>query len=172
MDNNIGIFVGRMCPMHIGHQAIISQMIEDCGVENCIIFVGSSNAKISWRVPFSYRDRSRWAKRLFKGIRIVGMPDLEGNDQAWLEMLDDYINAIFPGKSPIFYGGSTEDIVFFYENGSRKVKIVDRKDIPITATNVRILMLQGLSISDVVDKRIEKEVREVFTSNMKKLEKL
>lgn len=171
-ENSIGVFIGRLSPIHLGHQKIIEKMITNHGNENSIIFIGSCNSPLSIRVPFSYRDRSRWVRRIFKDIRIIGMPDVDIGDIAWLEMLDDYISAVFPGKTPYFYGGSIEDVKFFYEHGNRKVIICDRQELAISATNVRKLILLGESIETIVDTRISKEVVEVFNKAMKRLDVL
>ena len=172
--NKIGVFVGRLSPLHIGHEKIIDKMIEYCGLENCIVFIGSSASPLSWRVLFSYNDRERWLRRLYgKDIRIVGMPDVLLSDTQWLEMLDDYINAIFPEeKDVVFYGGCSEDVRFFYEHGRRKVNIVNREELPVSATQVREMLLQGMDISGVVNPKIAKEVKEVFHKQLKKLDEL
>ena len=170
-----GVFVGRVSPPHVGHQKIIDKMITDCGVDNCVVFIGSSVSPLSWRVLFSYEDRKRWLRRLYgKDLRIVGMPDNMNGDVQWIEMLDDYLNAIFPGRSnsTIFYGGSREDIEFFYTHGSRLVNIVDRFELKVSATQVREMLLQNMDIKDVVDPKIAKEVKEVFRKQLKKLDEM
>ena len=70
-----GIFVGRVCPLHLGHQKIIQKMIDDCGVDNCLMLIGSSNAPLSWRVLFPYMRRRNWVKRIFKQLKVIGIPD-------------------------------------------------------------------------------------------------
>ena len=170
-----GIFVGRVCPLHLGHQKIIQKMIDDCGVDNCLMFIGSSNASLSWRVLFPYMRRRNWVKRIFKQLKVIGIPDCVNNDTEWFMMLDDYITSVFPEarkEDIIFYGGKQEDVIFFYSHENRNVEIVNRYELPISATQVREMLLLNLDISTVVDPRIAKEVKEVFHKQLKKLDQL
>ena len=64
MSTNRAIFLGRMCPLHKGHERIINKMIEDVGEANSLIIVGSANV-ISERVPFSYEKRKQWINKIF-----------------------------------------------------------------------------------------------------------
>jgi len=160
----VGISVARVSPFHIGHQRLIGQMIEDCGIERCLGFIGSCASQISWKNLFTYNDRKRWYKTLFPHLRILGMPDTADWDiENWLSMLDDYIEAIF-GKSDevIFYGGDTYDIRFFIEN-QRKTVIVNRYDhTRISATDIRNLLLEKQDISKLIDPRIHDDVVATF----------
>ena len=171
---NIGVMVGRFSPLHLGHQRTIDKMVADKGIENCLVLIGSSVSPLSWRVLFPYEDRARWLRRIYgKNLKIVGMPDVLSSDVHWLSMLDDYINAVFPGEKEVtFYGGSQEDIEFFYTHGKRKVYICDRTEYPISATKVRQMLLNGDPITDVVDPSIGKEVIEVFHKRLKQLDEL
>lgn len=171
MDNNVGIFLGRFCPLHLGHMKIIQKMIDNHGLDNCMVLIGSCNS-FSISVPFSYSDRRRWILRLFKGLKVIGIPDVS-SDNEWLTLLDDYIRVGF-GKEvePVFYGGSIKDVEFYYTHGNKKVEIVDRHELELSATNVRRLMLLGEKIDSVVDPRIAKEVVEIFNGSVKKLERV
>ena len=174
--NKYAIVVMRCSPPHKGHQKVIQKMIDDCGVENCLLLIGSSNAPLSWRVLFPYYKRRAWIKRLFKDLKVIGIPDtIDANDSEWFDMLDDYISAVFPdadNSNITFYGGSRDDVSWFYTHGKRHVEIVNRETYPISATKVRQMLLNGMSIDEVVDKRIVKEVVEAFNSNLEKLDKL
>lgn len=170
---NIGIYVGRFCPIHTGHMRIIDAMLKRYTDENCLVLIGSCNAPISWRVLFTYADRRRWIKRLYPTLKVIGMPDVPGNDSVWLQMIDDYIDVAFPfgSQNRTFFGGSQEDIEFFYDNG-RQIEIVDRDEIPVSATNIRQLLLLEESIHKFVDLRIAHEVKDIFRKRIKMLDEL
>lgn len=170
---NIGIYVGRFCPIHTGHMRIIDAMIKRFTDNNCLLFIGSCNSPISWRVLFTYSDRRRWIKRLYPTLKVMGMPDVPGNDAVWLQMIDDYIDTAFPhgSQNRIFFGGSQEDIEFFYDNG-RQIEIVDRDEHPVSATNIRQLLLLEESIHKFVDPRIAHEVKDIFRKRIKMLDEL
>lgn len=162
----IGVFVGRICPLHIGHKAIIDQMIADVGVENSMIIIGSVGQKPSFRVLFSYHQRKEWVRRVFHKSwiscpRIVGCIDIPNDDDAWFELILDNINSAFDHSGEdidiIFYGGSVKDIEYFSSRGFM-VKIVDRTKVPVSATAIRDLMLRGVDVSDFLPDEIAADV--------------
>lgn len=168
----IGIFVGRMCPVHKGHMRMIDSLIQQYGYDDSLVFIGSSTAKISYRILFSYEDRRRWLKQLYPQLKIMGLPDAPESDKTWFAMLDDYINCAFPGEKEIlFIGGSQEDVEFYYNYG-RSVHIVNRDEFKCSGTNVRQLLLMEEDISKFVDSRIVEDVQNTFRKQIKKLDEL
>ena len=138
---DIGIYIGRFCPFHKGHQAVINHMIKRFSVDDLLVFIGSSNSPIEWRVLFTYEDRRRWIKRLYPEIKLMGLPDYPDNDTVWFHMLDDYINCTFGTEvNPVFFGGAEEDVSFYYQYG-RNVEIIDRNNFQCSGTNIRLLLL-------------------------------
>ena len=68
MTKRIGIYVGRFCPIHKGHEAVVNKMIEECGVENSLIIIGSVARKPTFRVLFPYSQRKKWIKEIFPNV--------------------------------------------------------------------------------------------------------
>lgn len=175
MDPKFAVFVGRMCPIHIGHTRVINEMVDDFGVHNCLVILGSCATPLEWRVLFDYSTRKRWVKRIIpKGVRIIGMPDLPHNDDGWMELLEDYIKASFECdmSQVVFFGGSSEDIEIFDRYGHRIYNCERDGERYVSATNVRRLLLNGEPIDTLVDPRIVKEVVEIFNKNNNRLDKL
>lgn len=173
MSSNIGIYMGRFCPIHIGHMRIINSLINLYGYDNSLVFIGSCNAPISFRVLFTYADRRRWIKRLYPQLKVMGMPDVPENDNVWMQLVDDAIDCAFPfgSQNRVFFGGSQEDIEFFYESG-KQIQIVDRDQVPVSATNIRQLLLLENDITKFVDPRIANEVQDIFRKRLKLLDEL
>jgi nicotinamide mononucleotide adenylyltransferase len=167
-----GVYIGRFCPLHHGHMKIIDEMIKHHGIDKCLILIGSCNADISFRVLFKHSDRRRWIKRIYPDLKQLGLPDYPNDDTAWLTQVEDIVSLVF-GKEcePTFYGGCQEDIEIFYDAGHH-VKIIDRMEYPVSATNVRQLLLMNEDINTLVDTRISSEVIDVFRKRMKELDKL
>lgn len=88
-----GFFVGRLNPIHVGHEQVINYMIEACGPDNSTIVIGSSNTPTSMRHFFSYSERRNFIKSLYPDIRIIGIPDFN-SDEEWLVALDDLIDSL------------------------------------------------------------------------------
>lgn len=137
-----GVYIGRFCPVHLGHESVVNQMLERYGTRNCILVIGSANANFSLRNFFSYSERKRFLKTIWPNIRIVGLADFN-SDQLWLEALDDILRvAGMEPKEATYFGGSEEDIRFFVRD-SRKVEIVDRfgGGPKLSATEVRDILI-------------------------------
>ncbi len=160
-----GVFVGRMSPIHLGHEAIIRKMIEDVGVSNSCLVLGSSNAPMSFRNFFSYEERRSLIKKIFPDIGIVGIPDYP-TDSEWLLALDDILKFAAQPYSDniVFYGGCEEDIRFFIETG-REVRLLNRFDgttPKISATEVRDALSKGRSLDGFLNPVILEDIRRMF----------
>jgi len=152
-----GVYVGRLSPMHIGHEAIIHTMLEEHGRKNCVVMIGSCNAAFSLRDMFSYAQRQRFVKTVFPELSVVGLPDY-GSDQMWLLHMDDMLR--FAGINPqtaIYYGGSiTEYHMQMFLRDGRTCSTIDRTLDGISATKVRdgIIMEDWDSVSHMVNPRL------------------
>ena len=172
----VGIFVGRLCPIHVGHMETIDKMIEECGEENSLIILGSVGQKVTFRVLFSYWQRRQWITKLYGDeIRIVGLPDFPNDNESWLNLLEDLVYASFAHKGNIqpeyvFYGGSVNDVELFTDKGW-SVRIVDRTAMPVSATVIRDMALRGMDISQFVDSQIKDDFLLKFANVMEKSEK-
>lgn len=163
MKKNNGIFVGRLCPVHLGHEMVIRKMKEDVG-ENCLVIIGSSNNPISLRHFFSYEERRELLRGIFPDIKSVGIPDYS-TDGEWLAHLDDILNvADFDPQNTFFYGGCEEDIRWFVEKG-RKCRIVNRFDgttPKISATEVRDALIHRRDLINLLSPTIAEKVVKTF----------
>ena len=163
-SKDFGVFVGRMNPIHVGHERQIGRMIEEHGAANALIIIGSSNAPTSLRHFFPYRTRRSFIRELYPEIALAGLPDYH-SDSDWLLALDDLIS--LTGRDPaaaIFYGGSDEDVRFFIEAG-RLTKIGSRFDgsgIGTSATEVRDCLVQGRSIKHLVNPTVAPMIEAEF----------
>lgn len=101
----IGVFIGRMQPMHNGHLSVIKYMAEQC--DAIIIGIGSSNKAPSTKNPFTFLHRKIMVREAIHNttlaspkrmgnyfepedknlvsVEIVPIPDYTYNDQMWLE---------------------------------------------------------------------------------------
>jgi len=167
-----GVFVGRMCPIHVGHEAVIREMMRACGGErHCLIVLGSSTAEFSMRNFFSLGERVRFLARLFPTLRVAGLPDY-GDDATWMAALDVLLfgSGVSPG-AVTFFGGCEEDVRFFFAAG-RRVEILNRFDgtTPrVSATEVRDALITGRLLDGLVNPEIAWEVQEAFRRKRERL---
>lgn len=166
----VGVFIGRFCPLHLGHMHTINYMIDTVGIENSLVLIGSCASPISLRVLFKYQERRKWIKTCYPEIKVCGLPDVDGDDISWFQLLDDIIDNTFPGdKNITFFGGSPEDVTWYYQN-HRHVAIVDRNKVNISGTFVRLSLLTGLDIKNLVSPLIYNDISRIFTIRAKELE--
>lgn len=172
----VGVFVGRMCPIHVGHQSTIDTMIEEVGEENSLIILGSVGQKVTFRVLFSYWQRKEWIEKIYgKKIRIVGTPDFPNDNESWLHLVLDHIHSAFAhhgtdGVEVVFYGGSINDVEIFTNKGFAK-RIVDRTSMPVSATVIRDMALRGMDITGFIHEDIKDDFVRKFAQVMEESEK-
>ena len=170
----LAIYVGRFNPIHAGHEAVINKMIADCGIDNCLLVIGSTNAPFSLRHFFSYKERREFIKTIFPKLKMVGIPDY-GSDEDWLIALDDILLAAgFKSKDITFYGGCKEDILYFL-NAKRKCKIMNRFDgttPKISATEIRDSLIYDRPLDEFINKKIVPKIQMLFKEKWEKFKKM
>lgn len=169
-----GAYLGRLNPIHLGHEVIAREMIGQFGVENSLMLIGSSNAIFSLRNFFSYEERRGFAKRIFPDIKMVGLPDYS-TDREWLTALDDLLFAVgFNPEEVIFFGGCEEDLRFFLD-ADRDCYVINRFDgstPKISATEIRDCLIHSRPVEDMLNPLIAEEVREIFLKKWEKFKKI
>ena len=159
-----GVFVGRFCPLHAGHEIVIHKLIEQYGVNNSLVIIGSSNHPLTIKYFFTYAERRSFIKTVFPSVRLVGLPDYP-TDAEWMDALDDLV--ILAGSDPKtveFFGGCREEVEFFTE-AKRKVKIYNRFDgttIDVSATKVRDTLIERRPLDGMVNPAIQADITRIF----------
>ncbi len=161
-----GILIGRMSPMHLGHRRLIEKMVEECSYKNCMMLIGSCNAKQSMKHFFSYPERRGFIKKIFPKLRVMGLPDFKDCNGAWLLNLDDVlVNCGFDPKHVKFYTGNEEDIeVILGDN--RDFTSVDRFDSKrpiISGERVRAALIHDKSREELIHLVGEDLVDDILT---------
>ena len=99
---DFGVFIGRFQPLHIGHEHVIRQAMEQ--VKTLIVLVGSANIARDPRNPFTYAEReamirSAFAYDMAEGRLIVEpLNDHLYSDTAWTAEVQRRVNAIVLDK--------------------------------------------------------------------------
>lgn len=75
------LVVGRFQPVHLGHVQLIRTAREACG--EVALAVGSTNAKLSLRNPFTFAERKQMLEAVFPGIAVYDVPDIHDRE-AWV----------------------------------------------------------------------------------------
>lgn len=131
-----GIIIGRFQPLHLGHQTIINEIIND-GLQP-IVLIGSSNKK-DVKNPLSYVQRARLIQMVYPAIITLPLPDRTFNG-VWacqiIEILRN-INVDFQNCRLYYYGKKGDfDITPLVENWFKPYRPVS--EMPdISASQIR-----------------------------------
>lgn len=159
--------MGRMNPIHVGHEQVINRMIKECGKNHSLIIIGSSNAQTSMRHFFSYAQRRSFVRKLYPTMRIVPAADFPGNDTEWAAALGDLLESVF-GRNTLdavtFYGGADEDVQY-YKDAGYATKVVNRFDgttTVISATEIRDHLVHARSLEGLLNPKLHSDVLALF----------
>jgi nicotinamide mononucleotide adenylyltransferase len=173
-----GFFMGRMNPIHLGHEAVIDHMIKTCGEANCTLILGSANAPTSMRQFFSYTERRGLIRKLYPTLRLVGMPDYPTNDE-WLVALHDTIESIAGTSKPreimFFTGDDDYYVTKLWRNAGYQVTVLNRFDgtTPVvSATEVRDCLLHDKPLDGLLNPKVIPDVERLFRQRWEEFKKV
>ncbi len=171
---SFGVVVARVCPIHLGHEVIIWDMISQCAVDHSLLVIGSVNHEPSMRHFFSYLERKNFVKKLFPDLKVVGLPDFKSDDE-WFEALQDILNlAGFIPSETRYFGGCEEDIQFFMDR-NLPVRIINRFDgssPKVSATEARDALVHNRSLDNILNPLIANDVKELFDEKWEKFKRI
>jgi len=83
--HRLAVFIGRFQPFHIGHRAVIEEMVGQ--VDSVLVLIGSAYRPRSWKNPFDYEERQQFLEAGISGIPLpvatLPLVDTLYNDRAW-----------------------------------------------------------------------------------------
>lgn len=146
---DVGFICGRFQTFHKGHEKLINTGLMLC--DRLLIFIGSSQEDGTERNPFNITTREKMLKAVYgdrDNIMIYGLPDLTNEDDIrpeWgkylLEKIDRYI---YKKPEIMIYGNDESRSAWFAKEDLTNMTelIINRSDLPISATMVRDLMIR------------------------------
>lgn len=151
-----GLYIGRFQPIHIGHEAIIRQMLNEC--DTVIIAIGSAQESGTERNPFTFEQRADLIINVFYQYIISGrmsvIPlrdrDNPSNDASWGDYVFRNIWDIMHRTPDVVYEGEETERNTWYDNLNVEIVRVPRDNILVSATQVREAILKGASLSEVM----------------------
>lgn len=173
--DNLRVYIGRLSPMHIGHETVIDTMQIDAKFndDNVLIILGSANTQGTMRHMFSYSERRRFIRGVYPDISIVPLPDCPNDNDTWFQMLEDIIH--LKGrliKDCVFYAGCMEDVDILYDYViERDASFVfcnrfdGRTSHVVSATQVREVLVKGQSLNKLVHHLIQDDVKSTFNKH-------
>ncbi len=94
---DLGVFVGRLNPLHDGHLHVIRAGLRQ--VDHLVIAVGSATSRRTLRDPFTYAERLEMIHRTLtpiekQRITVVPLRDVVYNDLLWASEVRKKVNAV------------------------------------------------------------------------------
>ena len=145
---DVGVICGRFQTFHIGHESLVDTALKLC--DRVLILVGSSQECGTERNPLNIDTRIRMLRAIYgddNSIIIKGLSDLTNENDIRPEwgryLLDNIDRYIYKTPELMVYGNDESRSRWFDPNDIKDVTeiIVSRGKIPISATQVRALMV-------------------------------
>lgn len=146
---DIGMICGRFQTFHIGHESLIDTALKLC--DRILILVGSAQECGTERNPLNIDTRIKMLRAIYgndESIIIKGLSDLTNENDIRPEwgryLLDNVDRYIYKVPELMIYGNDESRSKWFDPEDIRDVTeiIVNRGRIPISATEVRKLMVK------------------------------
>lgn len=145
---DVGVICGRFQTFHIGHESLVDTALKLC--DRVLILVGSSQECGTERNPLNIDTRIRMLRAIYGddgSIIIKGISDLTNENDISPEwgryLLDNIDRYIYKTPELMIYGNDERRSRWFAPEDIKDVTeiIVSRGKIPISATQVRALMV-------------------------------
>lgn len=146
---DIGVICGRFQIFHIGHESLVDTGLKLC--DRMLILVGSSQECGTRRNPLNIATRIKMLREIYgdsPNIIIKGIADLSTEDDISPEwgryFLDNVDRYIYKKPELMIYGNDESRSKWFNSEDIKEITevIVNRGKIPISATEVRELMVK------------------------------
>lgn len=136
-----GLAIMRVQPLHIGHENVICKMLSECDVG--VILVGSANAPLGNRNPFTADQRVQMIRNIFADDNLqLGKIDDLGNSKLWAGYVLAEVWKNLRAEVDAYYCGVGQDGDLFRAHGLSVIEM-PRDEIPISATEIRNRLAAG-----------------------------
>jgi len=123
---DVAFLIGRFQPFHNGHKHLIDYGLEHA--ERVVVLVGGSNKARSYKNPFTFQERQEMIETSFADpkywvssdyvdisrVSVEPLPDVPGNDDAWLGNVYSAINKHMPENGKLGIVGYKKDQSSYY----------------------------------------------------------
>ena len=141
---NVGLFIGRVQPLHFGHCQLINYLIENCEV--AIVGLGSVQKKREKHNPFTQEERQQMIRNVYGDrVKIVPLVDLNATtpDQ-WCEYVIEKIKKVGLPEPNLYVSGSEADSYWYkdwFQAHGKTLVIHNRsQNVWPAATEVRMFL--------------------------------
>ena len=116
---DVAFLIGRFQPFHNGHKHLIDYGLEHA--DRVVVLVGGSNKARSFKNPFTFEERKNMINHVYRGtsiqpgcVVVEPLPDVPGNDDAWLGNVYGAVNKHMPENGTMGIIGYKKDQSSYY----------------------------------------------------------
>jgi bifunctional NMN adenylyltransferase/nudix hydrolase len=115
---DVAFLIGRFQPFHNGHKYLIDYGLEYADM--VVVLVGGSNKARSFKNPWTFEERKRMIDDSYIGtfdsrrVVVEPLPDVPGNDDAWLGNVYGAVNKYMPENGTMGIIGYKKDQSSYY----------------------------------------------------------
>lgn len=166
------VLIGRFQPIHNGHIALFNYATEIAN--EVIIVIGSNNASISIRNPWTTKDRELFIRNSVNGnFSVTAINDSAYNFNDWLLKLQQKVSVITGGKKTAIVGHYRDDTSYYLDYFPQwDVKTLPAQARDVSSTIIREACFEGHAdhIKDMVSIKVyNKLVHWMTTDTFKSL---
>ena len=142
-----GMVIGRFQPFHIGHYSILKRALEECCM--VVVLLGSAQESRLPHNPMSAAERQSLIEDCFPEDRnrlfFISVEDRPtvSNDKSWGEYLFDIMKSRCRVIPEVVYEGKEPIRKDWYDTLDVDIIQLSRKTLPISATQLRKMILTG-----------------------------
>ena len=159
--NQVGIYVGRFQPFHIGHLHIVQEALKSLGPHGRLLLIIGSLGATDPKNPYSYELRKEFVERCLTDdekskVIITGLRDSTPEDRAvdphwWYTQVRQITQELCPGSEFFLYGSNKDPATQDYLNkikslcgvtGVRFVDPIQTDGLVINATDIRTILMK------------------------------
>jgi len=145
-----GLIMGRFQPFHLGHQAIVNEVLLDGKIP--IILVGSTNKTGTSKNPLSFNQVKKCIKLIYPNDKIIIKGIEDNTDDIWMQGIYDILENITDLKKVTFYyHNKKNDFYNFYYKGrsfsNKKLNFIFEHDNLISTKELRFPELDNFEIN-------------------------
>lgn len=151
-SHQVGVYIGRFQPLHIGHQHVIEEALKQ--VDHLVLLIGSANVARSPLNPFTLDERRAMIEAVYpeevksKRLVLLSINDYPYDDEQWISVVEDTVAGAVAdlGCETVALAGYGKDSTSFYlkmfpEWGSIQI---DTQHGTISASDIRYDYLRAL----------------------------
>lgn len=148
------VFVGRMQPLHKGHEAVIRRGLELA--HTVVVVLGSCFAAREFKNPFTFHERKEMIASAFPDefkagrLKVAGVADYPHDDNKWVAAVQEAVKKSVPDAKDIGLIGHSKDNSSYYLGIFPKWK--KHVEVPnlggINATDIRKVILEEMDYTD------------------------